>query len=307
MSERPPKTDTQVLVALDGSPAAAAAWPVAVTVAAQLGAEPVVLHVPSSPLPLAQLRKRALRHVAANLPLRRENAETAVAGVLRALADPRVALVVLTTHGREIEPGRGLGSVAESVIAWTSRPILIVRPEMAKKHPARKLHYLLVPLDGSPTTATVLRPAIDLACRLGASIDLLYVASPTHKPQVEAGSIGAPRYVDQAQHEWPAWGAEVIERLGGICAQIPPGLTVQMYLASGEVGHAIVQFAVEHNADAIVLARRSHLEPGRAKVLRAVLAQTPVPVLLVGADVGGSRGDRKKTERGHAAIGQLEV
>jgi hypothetical protein len=31
-----------------------------------------------------------------------------------------------------------------------------------------------------------------------------------------------------------------------------------------------------------VLVRRSHLEVGRARVLRAVLDQTPCPVLLIG-------------------------
>jgi nucleotide-binding universal stress UspA family protein len=63
----------------------------------------------------------------------------------------------------------------------------------------------------------------------------------------------------------------------------PPGLSIQVFLVAGHIAEEIGRFAVEHRSDAIVLVRRSQLEVGRARVLRAVLDRTPCPVLLVGA------------------------
>ena len=74
----------------------------------------------------------------------------------------------------------------------------------------------------------------------------------------------------------------VSTRLGEACAQCPPDVPMGTFLAQGDAGTAITRFAAEHASDAVVLARRSRLEPGRAAVLRAVLDQTPCPVLLVG-------------------------
>ena len=273
-----------VLVALDGSSAAATALPVARLVAAQLHAGIEILHVaPTRP---------AAPDLARRLLLERENLDGVeihlhvgepAAEILRASSDPRVALVVLATHGRVIEPGRQLGHVAEAVIAGAERPVLLVRPEATRQHGARlsALRRLLVPLDGTPGTATALRSVTELAGRLGASLDLLYVAGPSRATPGEPGSIGAPLYVDQPQHEWPGWEREMIERLMA-CAECPAGVEVRMFLARGEIGVEVTRFAAEHEDDAIVLVRRSRLEPGRAPALRAILDRTPCPILLVG-------------------------
>jgi nucleotide-binding universal stress UspA family protein len=271
-----------VLVALDGSPAAAIALPLARLVAAQLGASVEVLHVATDRPPDADLWRRLHDGLADRETVQvRTHVGEPAAGILAAAGDPRVALLVLATHGRLVESGRHLGRVAEAVIAATARPILLVRPEAAAAHGARELRRLLFPVDGTPTTAAALQPATEFACRLGASIDLLYVAAPEQPGPAEPGSIGAPRYVDQPQHEWPEWAREVIDRLCACLANCPPGVPVRMSLAQGEVGAEIARFAAEHASDAIVLVRRSQLEPGHGNVLRAVFDRTPCPVLLV--------------------------
>ena len=145
----------------------------------------------------------------------------------------------------------------------------------------RPLKRLLLPLDGTPTTATALQPATELARRLGASIDLLYVAGTGRSGPEERGSIGAPRYVDQKQHEWPDWASEVETRLADACAQCPPEVPVHTYLAQGEIATEIARFATEHACDAIALVRRSRLQAGRARTLRAVLEHAPCPVLIL--------------------------
>jgi nucleotide-binding universal stress UspA family protein len=273
-----------VVVALDGSPAAATALPLAQVVARQLGAPIELLHV----APSLRLAPEVLQQLPAALeggPVRqlRWVVGDPVTEILAVVSDPSVEVVVLTTHGRTVVPEGYLGRVAEAVIAGTVHPILLVRPEAAARiGPAvPELRRLLLPLNGTPTTAAALRPATDLASRLGASIDLLYVASPELKPPLERGSIGAPRYVDQPQHEWPAWAQEVIERLCRCFAECPASVPVAMHFAYGEIGTAITAFAAEHAVDAIALVRRSRLEPGHAAVLRAVLLATPCPILLV--------------------------
>jgi nucleotide-binding universal stress UspA family protein len=275
-----------VLLALDGSPAAATALPLARAVAGQLGATVEILHVAGEQRPDPDLWQRL--HVELRpgevVQTRSHTGEPASA-ILQAARAPGVDVVVLTTHGRVVEPGRSLGRVAQAVIAHTTAPVLLVRPEAVESaaSPRAALRRLLLPLDGTPATSTALRPAIELACRLGASVDLLYVASADEVSANEPGSIGAPRYVDQPQHEWPAWADRVISHLSACLGGRPEGLSMQVFLVAGHIADEIARFAAEHQSDAIVLVRRSHLEVGRARVLRAVLDRTPCPVLLVGA------------------------
>ena len=277
-----------VLVALDGSPSAATALPVARLAAERLGAALEILHVASTDLSdadLADLRRRlgldtsGLRGAAVRLLIGDPAAE-----ILRSAADPQVALVVVTTHGYMPEFGRSLGRVAEAVVAGAERPILLVRPEAALAPDAwlPALQRFLIPLDGTPTTARVLPPITELACRLGASLDVLLVAATDDKRPEEPGSISPPRYIDQLHYEWPAWQAEAIHRLCTVCAECPADMLVRMYLARGPISDEILRFAAEHRTDAIVLVRRSRLEQGRGVVIRQVLERAPCPILLVG-------------------------
>ena len=271
----------RIVVAWDGSRGSASTFPLAGVVGAQLGADVEILHV-LAPGELAAEAEEALRQVGRDglegASLRLERGEV-VRQILAAGGKRDVELVVLTTHVGSIKEGRHLGSVAEAVVARTQKPVLLVRPEAPAG--ARKLRRLLLPVDGTPKTAAALGPATLLAKRLGASLDLLYVAGLGREGLAEKGSIAAPRYVDQQQHEWPEWATEVAERLAACCAHCPPEVPVRMFLALGDVGEEIERFALEHSSDAIVLVRRSRLQPGRARTLRSVLQRAPCPVLVL--------------------------
>jgi nucleotide-binding universal stress UspA family protein len=288
-----------VLLALDGSPAAATAAPAARLLASQLDAILRVLHVAPDDAPADVLRER--------LQLERCHLEgcdvhihrgSPAPGILEMVDDPATVMTVLTTHGRAIEPGRHLGTVAEAVVAGTARPILLIRPEVAAEATAAlRLRRLLLPLDGTPATLHALGAVAELACRLDASFDLLFVSPPNGAATTAAvapGTIGVPRYLDQLQHELAAWGQEVVERLGASCGRHPLGMPVYVFVARGTIEDEIVRFAEEHREDVVVLVRCSKLEPGRARVLRAVLEHTPCPVLLTGAtwrcDIGRCEG-----------------
>jgi nucleotide-binding universal stress UspA family protein len=275
----------RVLVALDGSSAAAAALPFARELAARLGAQVTALSSVTPETSETELRQTIGQQLqpGETLEVRMHPGEPQAA-ILAAAAQSDVALLVLTTHGRLIEPGRLLGSVAEAIVAGTTRPIVLVRPEAAATAAGARtlaLQRLLLPIDGTPSTALALQPVTDLAHRLGIPIDLLYVAALTHARPAERGSISAPRYVDQPHHELPHWAREVTSRLCACIAACPPDVDVRMHLATGEIGAEIERFAAEHATDMIVLVRHSQLEPGRATVLRYILDHTPCPVLLV--------------------------
>ena len=286
MSIYTPTQRTKVLVALDGSPAAATALPMARTIAAKLDAAIMILHSATVPVPAADLRQR--------LGLDRENVEVlqvqapsdaSAAGILQASGAAEVVLLVLTTHGRSISDGPRLGRVAEAVAAGSAGPLLLVPPETvpvpSAARPPLRLRRLLLPLDGTPTTATALQPATALASRLGASVDVLYVVDPDQADPTEPGSVRVPYYMDQPQHEWPALERRVIDELCTIYAKCPPEVPVRMVLRYGPIGDAIVRCAADHQDDVIVLVRRSRLEPGHARVLREVLNQTSCPILLL--------------------------
>jgi len=269
-----------VVLALDGSPAAATAVRPASALAQQLGVPLRILHVSPQRLPDHELR----RHLALDaseldrVEIMLELGEPAEC-ILRATDDPGVQIVVMTTHGRAVEPGRRLGRVATKVIAQATEPVLLIRPEAP---PARTpFKKLLLPVDGAPKTAYALTSATDLACSLGASVDVLYVVGHARRTG-EPGSIEVPKYIDQAHHEWPSWAREVAEQLCA-CAKVAPEVPVRVFLSQGPVGPEIARFALEHQHEAIILVRRSHFEPGRARVLRAVLDLTSCPILLVGA------------------------
>lgn len=267
-----------VLVALDGSPAAATAIPLARIVASQLDAGIEGLHIIA---PETEAAQQEVLEQAPDLHVRRRVGDPVVE-LLRAADDPATALLVLAMHGRAIiSPGR-LGRVAETVIANSVAPLLLVPPAVADPAATRSLRRLLLPLDGTPTTACGLHDVATLIAQLGASVDVLMVADPGAHA-MERGSVAPPIYVDQPQHEWPQWADEMYERLCVHCAGLGAATPTQIFMAHGATGDAITDFAIEHRHDAIVLVRRSNLEPGRADVLRNVIAHAPCPILLVGA------------------------
>ena len=288
-----------VLVALDGSGAAATAMPAAQRLAQQLEMPLHLLHVAASPLaaPMAlQMLHLDLDLDSTTTPMVELDVRVGdpAAEILRATEAADTYLTVLTTHGRDIERGRHLGHIAEQVIARTARPILLIRPEAAAAAAtAIETRRFLLPLDGKVATARALGRITDIVHRLGGSFDVLFVADPAQMVATsraeEPGDLGIPRYVDQLQHEWPAWMHEVLDHLSACAARYPLGVPVRVHVAGvagvadGTIASVVLQFVADHSDDVIVLVRRSRLEPGRAAILRMLLDQTPCPVLLTGA------------------------
>ncbi len=267
-----------IVVPLDCSTRATAALRVARGLAEMEGATLHVVHVGERTLPpremLEQLRLTPEELSGSVLD---QVTGTAAAGIVRQAAELGSAFIVMCTHTRAEAPRDGFGCVAREVLCTAPCPVVLVRPEPTPRPWA--LRRLLLPHDGTPTSAAAIRPAADLADRAGAELDVLHVAAPGAARPLEPGTFAAPRYLDQPQHEWPVWAHEFLDRL---CALGRPteSVRIRLFLAAGEPGPAIVEFAARHGVDLIALAWRGVLEPERAVTTRAVIGGAPCPVVV---------------------------
>lgn len=174
----------RIVVALDRSPFAERALPVAEALARRLRI-PVDLVLVATPSTPAHAHDEYLDGVvrAAGPPFRRWS-------VLSALtAAPELvelgaghALLCLASHARGTVGDYVLPSVAEEVVRTTEQPLLLVGPEAA----ATGFDPILVAVDGSAASEAGLPLAVQWAAALGASLWLAQVVPP--EARVPAGA-----------------------------------------------------------------------------------------------------------------------
>jgi nucleotide-binding universal stress UspA family protein len=194
-------------------------------------------------------------------------------------------LVVMATHGRGALSRAWLGSVTDRFVHQTDRPVLLVRPEEGDEPPDIRIEAgyddILVPLDGSELSESVLDCAADFGEMFEASFRLvrvvpypLDVASP-YLPTTFQMNQGL---VDDARDAAREYLEEQAERLRkrGFDVAVAARVDVQP-------GHGILKEAEESGATLIAMAthgrtglRRALLGGATDKVLRGA----HVPVLL---------------------------
>lgn len=279
----PAQSTPTVVVPLDGSVHALVSLPVARALAELEGATLHVAHVAERTLPPREvleklgLKPEELRGSVLDLATGRPGP-----GIVRLASATQSRFIVMCTHTGLARVRGELGAVAEEVLSSAPCPVVLVRPERGLRPWA--LRRVLLPHDGTPTTAAAVDPAATLAHRAGAELVVLHVAAPGTGRPAEPGTFAGPRYMDQPQHEWPSWAREFRERLLAL-GHAPMGVKPRLFLARGEPGEAIVRFAGEHQSDLIVLGWHGRLEAERAATLKAVIREAPCPVLVVPVEV----------------------
>jgi nucleotide-binding universal stress UspA family protein len=274
-----PKRAPTVLVALDGSPQALAALPVARSMAEIERATVHIVHIAEGTLSVPELLGKLGLTVEDTRGTVIDQASGEPAERIVQLARRRQsACIILCTHTGAGRPAGELGRVARQVLLTAPCPVVLVPPVRGLR--PLVLRHVLLPCDGTPTTAAAVGPALALASRAGAEVTALHVAAVGEARAAEPGSVTAPRYVDQPQHEWPAWCQEFLHR---VCCLSESGQVARLRLAlvAGEPGAEIVRFARAHDIDLIVLAWRGTLEPERAAAARAVIGAAPCPILIL--------------------------
>lgn len=168
----------------------------------------------------------------------------------------------------------GLGHVAQALLADFSLPLFLVRPGM---RPLTSLRRLLVPLEGSPSTAAAMRFTDETLAAHAGEIVVINVA--TGEAAVEAGSMSAPCYIDQEQYEWTNWQKEFIRRF----CPCPDSCRHLVRVRSGEPAGIIAEEARSREADLIALSWKGSFAAGHGRVVRTLLETAPCPLLIVPA------------------------
>lgn len=272
-----------ILVPLDGSVEAKSALAPAQLISGVTGAPVHVLHVSDEHLPSRALAARLLlsprelRQV-----FLRQSTGSPSEAIVRDAAEKRAILIVMTTRGKTDYQGRVLRGVPEHVLMHALCPVMLLRPEIGSAVAGlRKLERILLPLDGAPSTMAVVGPAVNLAAQSAAALDLLYVAQPHARQVGEPGTFNVPRYVDQPQHEWPAWAREYVDRLCSCIGACQTDGVRRIFLRHGEPTEEILQFAAKAESQLIVLEWRGRFDPAHATIVHGVLRASPCPVLLI--------------------------
>ena len=274
-----------VLVPLDGSVHATAAIPVARGFSELLHAPVVLIHVSDdtlTPATLVERMKLASDDVPGLIIEHRQGA--AAAAIVEVAGERHAAMIVMCPQIRTDLRSRALGSVAAAVLRAAPCPVVFVPPGRGRKQWA--LHRLLFPHDGTPTSAATIGPATDFAAKAAAELIVLHVATPCDERPIEPGTLVSPRYVDQPQHEWPAWAQEFLTRLCAV-GGVTDGIDIRLAVAQGDAGAAIIEFA--RQSDLIVLGWRGSLEPDRARTMRRIISDTTCPVIVLRVDDNHNR------------------
>ncbi len=285
----------RILVPLDGSPQSAAALPLARTLAQACRSQITLMRVATSPA----ARDEAATYLA-RIVHELQTSDVAVASevcsgidvapqILWAARDQQADLIVMATHGRSGVQRAVMGSVAESIVAETPTPVLLVRPGGQRTTSLRKV---LVAVDGTPGGALALASAIALARATGARIVLLQVAVPIPLWMYSA-ELGTPL----AMPLDPSWDDDALTSAQTYVDTLArrlrdTGIEAEGRARIGDVVPTIGSVADEINADLIVIATHARVGAARAvlgSTADAVVRTAQRPVLLVRRQAGQPR------------------
>jgi nucleotide-binding universal stress UspA family protein len=247
---------TYVLAALDRGPAAKPVLAMARGIAGTLGTGMAALHVQVDGL-------EAPLHLAARagVPLRIARGDV-VARLVEAAEAGDVEVLVIGARGIPADP-RPLGTVAVAVTTTVSKPVAVVPPHA---DPRPTCGRVLVPIEGDVATSPAIRSLIERAVGAGVEVVVLHV--------LELDAM--PMFTDQPQHEHGAWEREFLAR------HCPwESGTVRFELRLGRSDEVVPTAARDFGCDLIVLGWSQDFTPGHARVVRAALERSSVPVVLV--------------------------
>lgn len=188
-------------------------------------------------------------------------------------------MVLITTHGHTGVSRMWLGSVADALVRMTTLPLLVIHPAHGGHVPGdvTSFGHILVPLDGSTLSATILEPAAEVARAAGARITLAHVVSSS----AVLGTRIFPLLPDDV--------APAIEKahayLEGVAVELrEEGLEVAVHVEEHDApGRAIAGIAEKLDADLIALATHGYGGLKRAllgSVADKVLRSSPLPLLV---------------------------
>jgi nucleotide-binding universal stress UspA family protein len=139
---------------------------------------------------------------------------------------------------------------------------------------------LVLPTDGSEGTAAAAEHAAALAAAFDATVHVVSVADERNRFETPSAGLAADAW-DDREHERAETAAEET------AAALPDDVTAEAVVVEGIPHQAIVDYAEESGADAVVMG--THGRTGLdhylvGSVAEKVVRTSPVPVLTVGLD-----------------------
>jgi nucleotide-binding universal stress UspA family protein len=248
---------TTLLAALNSNSSAKPVIRTAVDLAGLFDASVVALHVAEEGV--SSLAPELARTAGVVL---RETTGSPVEQIVAAMQDPDVAALVLGARGVPGGP-QPAGHTALDVITRVPKPVVVVPPDF---QPPRRVHRILVPIEGSPERSHALESTIELAHRRRLEVLALHV----HSPET------VPAFADHAPHAASAWGQEFLARYVSA-----PDHRIKLLRRLGVPAEDVLVVAHEVSADLIALSWKQDLGPGHARVVSETLAHSDIPVLLL--------------------------
>lgn len=207
--------------------------------------------------------------------------------ICRRAEDSGADLVVMTSHGRTGLSRAWLGSVADGVVRRSGVPVLLLRPVEGKGRvgaASQLFNHLLVAIDGSAASASIISAAVQLASLSEARVTLVRIVRPIPLiiPEFGVPVMTPPIVPDEKLTQQVA--DEARTRLAELASRSSDhGISLDAQIVVNDhVAQAILDFAHAQNIDAIAMTTHgrgaSRLVVGSIadKVLRA----TNLPMLL---------------------------
>jgi nucleotide-binding universal stress UspA family protein len=198
--------------------------------------------------------------------------------------EPEV-LIAMATHGYRGLRRWTLGSVADKVVQSATAPVFLVRTAEPTPANAWSVKRILVPLDGSALAEQALPLAIELARRAQAELILLQVVMPLVEYAAGLSRLTRPlpqsiQFTDVLREQAQQQLATTINRFGTYKIVMTP------VVAMGHPAEAIVDVAMERQADLIVMATHGYSGLQRwalGSVADKVLHAATMPLILLHA------------------------
>jgi nucleotide-binding universal stress UspA family protein len=273
-----------IMVPLDGSPAAESVLPYVQLLAVPSGASVHLITVAAAhgaPAASAYLDKTAGQLRAGSLTCSARVIAGAEAQAILDEADAIDAdLIAMSTHGRSGLMRWVIGSVADKVVHGMSRPLLLVRARDAAERPPAKVERVLVPLDGSPLSLSVLPYVEEVAALLGASLVLYNAVLPLDiYPGAELAPTRIGSVIDDLLEQGQAFLAQVAKEVGE-----RGSVKADSIVTIGFPVDEVVRVAQEVGAGLIAMATHGRSGVNRwvlGSVADGVVRRSSLPCLLV--------------------------
>jgi nucleotide-binding universal stress UspA family protein len=203
-------------------------------------------------------------------------------GILQYADEIDADLIVIGTRGRGGPAGPLLGSVADRVVRRADRPVVTVRPDVLTPDPSAAAleggqeRLIVVPVDFSEPTRTVVAHAKYWAATFRSRVDLVHVIDPP----------GPPLYrIDRFRANLPDRAVQARSRLQSLVeATKGPPVDAAVHVLTGKPAEEIVGYARAQRANLILMATHGASGLGRyvlGGVTEQVLRTAPCPVCAV--------------------------